>query len=91
MGFFTYLLIVFYIFGVYWVLIFLNNFNDYVTTAITLNHFFHEYEAKKIPNFRILTHVLSHNIGTIAWSILLLPALVFKILFGVFDSWLSGK
>lgn len=29
-----------HIFGTYWVLIFLNNFNDYVTTAITLNHFF---------------------------------------------------
>lgn len=84
-------LIVAHIFGVYWALIFLNNFNDYVTTAISLNYFFKDHEAKKITNIRIFCHVLSHNIGTIAWSILLLPALLFKLVFGIFDSCLSGK
>jgi len=69
----------------------LNNFNDYVTTAVSLNYFFAKHEAKKIKNINIFCHVLSHNIGTIAWSILILPTLLLKIIFGVFDGWLSGK
>lgn len=77
--------------GVYWLLIFLNNFNDYVTTAVTLNNFFENPDTKEISNIRIFCHVLSHNIGTIAWSIVLLPALILKLVFGIFDYMLSGK
>lgn len=84
-------LIVAHYFGLYWGLIFLNNFNDYVTTAVALNYFFVRHEAQKIKNLNIFCHVLSHNIGTIAWSLFLLPTLLLKLIFGVFDSCLSGK
>lgn len=39
------LLLVLEVFGLYWVLIFLNNFNDYVATAVALNHFFKDQYA----------------------------------------------
>lgn len=80
-----------HIFGTYWVFIFLNNFNDYVTTAITLNYFFQNDDVSEISNIRIFCHVLTHNIGTIAWSIILLPTLILKTIFGVFDNMLSGR
>ena len=68
-------------------MIFLNNFNDYVTAAISLNYYF----QCDIMNIRIFCHVLSHNIGTIAWSIILLPALIIKIIFWPFDYLLTPE
>lgn len=72
--------------GTYWLMIFLNNFNDYVCSAVTLNYYFN----KDIQNIRIFCHCLTHNMGTIAWSIVLLPTLVFKLVFGIFDYLLTS-
>lgn len=33
---------------------------------------------------------MTHNVGTVAWSIVLLPAMLFKIVFGVFDYLLTS-
>lgn len=79
------------VFGIYWVLIFLNNFNDYITTAVAINYFFEDQFAKEITSIHIFCHVLSHNIGTIAWSIVLLPALLIKIPFFWLNRWLSAN
>jgi hypothetical protein len=70
-------------FGTYWIIVVLNNFNDYVCAAITVNYYF----QTQITNIRIFCHCLGHNIGTIAWSIILLPILIIKLVFGLFD-WL---
>ncbi len=67
----------------YWVIVTLNNFNDYVCAAITVNYYF----KTDIRNARIFCHVLGHNVGSIAWSIVLLPTLLVKFVFGAFD-WL---
>lgn len=82
-------LMVLYAFGIYWVLIFINNFNDYIATAVSLNYFFSDYEAKKIKNINILCHVLADNIGTIAWSIVILPVMIIKFPFAFLNDWLS--
>lgn len=67
-----------HIFGAYWVLIVLNNFNDYVCSGVSVNF----YWTTKIENIRIFCHTLGHNMGTIAWSILFLPVILLKLLFG---------
>ena len=68
-------------FGVYWLLVVLNNFNDFVCSAVAVNF----YWTSKIENLRIICHTLGHSIGSIAWSIVILPALLVKIVFGWLD------
>lgn len=79
----------FIIFATYWILIFLNNYLDYVVSAVAINYFFRDQYAHEITDIHIVCHVLSHNIGTIAWSIILLPAMILKIPFLLTDRWLS--
>ena len=74
-------LLAFHIFGTYWVIITLNNYNDFVCSAVTVNYYF----QTKTTNMRVFCHTLGHNIGSVAWSIVLLPALIIKLFFGVFD------
>lgn len=70
-------------FGAYWLLVTLNNFNDFVTAAITANIYFGQHNT--IRNLNIFCHCLGHHLGSIAWSIILLPVLVFKLAFGWID------
>lgn len=35
-------LLIAHFFGTYWLMIFLNNFNDYVCSAVTLNYYFNK-------------------------------------------------
>ena len=74
------LLISLHSFGTYWLLIFLNNFNDFITTAITVNFYF----GTNIKNLNIFCHSLGHHSGSVAWTIILLPVLILKTLFWPF-------
>jgi hypothetical protein len=80
MTFIHYLLVILHVFGTYWVLIFLNNFNDFITTAIALNFYF----QTKINNINIFCHTVGHNLGSVAWTIVLLPVFIIKTLFWPF-------
>lgn len=73
-------------FGTYWLIITLNNFNDFVCAAVSVNY----YWRKNIENMRIFCHTLGHHVGSIAWSIVLLPALAIKLAFGWVD-WLTSS
>jgi hypothetical protein len=79
-------LIALHIFGAYWLVVVLNNFNDFVCAAIGVNY----YWGSQIENIRIFCHSLGHNIGSVAWSILLLPIMLVKIVFGWID-WLTSS
>ncbi len=83
-------LIFFQAFGTYWLIIVLNNFNDFVCAAITVNNYFQTDQVKKIGNLNILCHCLGHHVGSVAWSIVLLPTLLVKFVFGIFDYLLTG-
>ena len=73
-------------FGMYWLIITLNNFNDFVCAAVTVNYYF----KTDIKNIRIFCHSLGHNVGSIAWSIVLLPTMLIKLIFGAFDYLLTS-
>lgn len=79
-------LIVLHIFGAYWLIIVLNNFNDFVCSAVTVNF----YWTTQIENIRIFCHSLGHNVGSVAWSILILPTFIIKVAFGWID-WLTSS
>ena len=66
----------------------MNNYVDYVVAGATVKRYFH---TDKIRYLHIICHVLGHNIGTIAWSILLLPALIIKACFGWFEWFLESS
>jgi hypothetical protein len=75
-------------FGTYWLIIALNNFNDFVTAAITCNIYYGQNDT--IKNINIFCHCLGHHVGSVAWSIVLLPALFFKLIFGWVDFLLTS-
>lgn len=79
--------LLYHFFGMYWLIITLNNFNDFVCAAVTVNYYF----QTNIQNIRIFCHVLGHNVGSIAWSVILLPTLLLKVLFGAFDFCLTSE
>lgn len=85
---FKFAILVLHVFGAYWLIITLNNFNDFVTAAITCNIYFKQHTT--IKNLNIFCHCLGHHIGTIAWSIILLPIMAFKIAFGWIDYLLTS-
>ncbi len=78
-------LIVAHCFGTYWLIIVLNNFNDFVCAAIVVNNYFNTKTVQEISNINILCHCLSHHVGSIAWSVILVPVLAIKLIFGIFD------
>lgn len=73
----TYWLLALHIFGTYWIVIFLNNFNDFINSSVTVNYYF----DTKLKNLNIFCHTLGHNCGSVAWTIVLLPVLIIKIVF----------
>ena len=58
---------------------------------MALNYFFKDQYAQEITDLHIFCHVLSHNVGTIAWSIILLPVLLIKLPFIWLNRWLSAS
>lgn len=80
LNFLHYCLIILHVFGTYWVLIFLNNLNDFFTAAVTLNFYF----QTKLNHINIFCHTIGHNLGSVAWTIVLLPVLLVKIVFWPF-------
>lgn len=82
-------MLVLHAFGAYWLLVTLNNFNDFVTAAITCNIYFRQHTT--INNLNIFCHTLGHHVGSIAWSIILLPLMVFKLMFGWLDFLLTSN
>lgn len=78
-----YALIALHAFGAYWLIVTLNNFNDFVTSAITCNIYFRQHTT--IGNLNIFCHCLGHHLGSVACSIILLPVLIFKLAFGWLD------
>ena len=81
------ILAILHFFGMYWVIITLNNFNDFVCSAVTVNYYF----KTDIKNIRIFCHSLGYNLGSVAWSIVLLPTLLVKLVFGIFDYCLTSS
>ena len=79
----TFWLLALHIIGTYWIVIFLNNFNDFINSSVTVNYYF----DTKLKNLNIFCHTLGHNCGSVAWTIVLLPVLVIKLLFAPFK-WL---
>ena len=80
MTFIHYLLAMLHICGTYWILIFLNNFNDFITAAISLNFYF----QTELRNINIFCHSVGHNLGSVAWTVVLLPVLLVKLVFWPF-------
>jgi len=76
-------LIAVFIFGVYWLFIVLNNFADFVTASATADH----YWKQDTSIFSLLILGLSKHLGSIAWSIILLPLYIIKLIFCWMD-WL---
>jgi len=87
MGFWSYSLVTLHVFGTYWLMVVLNNLNDFVCSGIAVNEYF---SKKEIKNSHIFCHTLGHHVGTIAWSIILLPVLFFKAIFGWIDFLLTS-
>jgi hypothetical protein len=79
-------MIILHVFGAYWLIVVLNNFNDFVCAAVSVNY----YWTSEIENMRIFCHCLGHNVGSVAWSILILPTLLVKLVFGWID-WLTSS
>ena len=68
----------------------LNNFNDFVTAAVTVNHFFHNHLWKEVHNINVFCHTLGHHVGTVNFSLLYLPAFAIKLVFGPID-WITAS
>lgn len=79
-----------HIFGTYWLIVVLNNFNDFVTAAVTCNHFFFAHLWRPIQSLNVFCHCLGHHVGTVCYSLFYLPAFVFKLILGPFH-WLSAS
>jgi hypothetical protein len=58
----THWLVALHVFGTYWVIIFLNHFNDFINTSLSVNYYF----DTKLKNLNIFCHTLGHNCGSIA-------------------------
>lgn len=70
-----------HVFGLYWLIVFLNNFNDFLCAAVAVNF----YWTSRIENIRVFCHTLGHSIGSIAFSLVILPAMIIKVTFGWLD------
>ena len=76
--------------GGYWLIVTLNNFNDFVTAAVSVNYYFEGHTWRQIFNFNVFCHTLGHHVGTVNYSLLYLPAMVFKLVFGPLD-WITAS
>lgn len=76
--------------GGYWLIVTLNNFNDFVTAAVSVNYYFEGHTWRQIFNFNVFCHTLGHHVGTVNFSIFYLPAIIIKLIFGPFD-WFTAS
>lgn len=65
----------------------LTHFNDFITAAIAVNF----YWQSNIPSWRIFCHCLGHHVGSVAWTIIFLPIMLFKIPLGWLDWLIDSK
>lgn len=82
--------LILHIFGTYWLIVTLNNFNDFVCAAVTVNHFFFAHLWRPIQSLNVFCHSLGHHVGTVNYSLFYLPAVVFKFILGPFH-WLTAS
>lgn len=82
--------LILHIFGTYWLIVSLNNFNDFVCAAVTCNHFFFAHLWRPIQSLNVFCHSLGHHVGTVNYSLFYLPAFAFKILLGPFH-WFTAS
>lgn len=82
--------LILHIFGAYWLIVSLNNFNDFVTAAVSVNYFFHGHTWREIFNLNVFCHSLGHHVGTVNYSLFYLPAVAFKLVFGPLD-WITAS
>lgn len=82
--------LILHIFGTYWLIVTLNNFNDFVCAAVTVNHFFYAHLWKPIQSLNVFCHALGHHVGTVNYSLFYLPAFVFKLILGPFH-WFTAS
>lgn len=82
--------IVLHVFGTYWLIVTLNNFNDFICAAATVNDYFWHDQKGPIQDLNVFCHTLGHHVGSIAWCLFLLPALVLKIFIGPID-WFTSS
>lgn len=82
--------IVLHVFGTYWLIVTLNNFNDFICAAATVNDYFWHDVKGPIRDLNVFCHTLGHHVGSIAWCVFLLPAWAFKIWLGPID-WLTSS
>lgn len=76
--------------GGYWLIVTLNNFNDFVTAAVSVNYYFEGHTWRQIHNFNVFCHSLGHHVGTVNYSLLYLPAMAIKLVFGPLD-WITAS
>lgn len=82
--------LILHIFGTYWLIVTLNNFNDFVCAAVTVNHFFFAHLWRPIQSLNVFCHCLGHHVGTVNYSLFYLPAFAFKLLLGPFH-WIASS
>lgn len=82
--------LVLHVFGAYWLIVSLNNFNDFVCSAVTVNYFFHNHLYKEIQSLNVFCHSLGHHVGTVNYSLFYLPAYLIKIVMGPID-WITAS
>lgn len=68
-------------FGLYWHLCVLNNLNHFVVSATVVDFYF----RSRIAILHAFCHSVGHHLGSICWTLVLLPIAVIKSLFGIFD------
>lgn len=74
--------LILHVFGTYWLIVTLNNFNDFVCSAVTVNHFFYSHLWRPIQSLNVFCHCLGHHVGTVNYSLFYLPAFAVKVLLG---------
>ena len=82
-GFWRWLLIILTFFAAYWILCFINNFGDFLTSATIVNYYF----QRKRKLLQALTDTSIYHLGSVAIaSLILLPVTLLQIMFGwLFD------
>jgi hypothetical protein len=65
----------------------LNSLGDFMASAWGVNY----YNKSPIFSINLLCHTLGHHIGSIAYSIIFFPVLIFKIIFGWIEWTIDSK
>lgn len=77
----TSLLIAAHFFGLYWHLCVLNGLNDFVISATVVDFYF----RSRISVLHAVCHTLGYHLGSVCWSLVLIPAAAARYVFGIID------